>query len=70
MVTYQDNPVLADVFVLIVSLLTGTTTQANVVIPVIYEETYDHFTVRAWRQVGATTASNPQPAIVWLAYQV
>ena len=52
-----------------VSLSTGTTTQGNIVIPVIYEEAYDHFTVRLWRQVGAPTSSNPQPAITWIAYQ-
>lgn len=57
-VTYSRRTVDA----VIPCIWTGTTSQANVCIPVITNVTATSTTIRVWKQVGAST-NNPEPAL-------
>ncbi len=57
-VTYSSRTVDA----VIPCIWTGTTSQANVCIPVITNVTATSTTVRVWKQVGAST-NNPEPSL-------
>lgn len=50
----------------LLSVLTATSTQQNVAIPVVTNTTKTGFTCRVWRQVGAGTTGGMSPNIRYI----
>ena len=69
--TYHDYSItfgrtLSSVPNVLVSVLSATSTQQNVTIPVVTNTTKTGFTCRVWRQVGAGTTGGIAPNIRYI----